>query len=211
MMKRYLALFLIALVSISLVYSSEENLKISRDDGNLYLSVKINVKNQKELQKRLSSGLSNKIIISVQGKDRKNNNPVFSSEYIFEAVYDVWDEKYRLYLLGPQKNLILETENKEEIYMRFLTPRNLRICETKILSPESSYNVKVRIVINPVSKDIIEKIKEYLADPEMTGKGSPTRTIFGSFANTFIPDLNTENIIKYEIKSIGLSDIPVEK
>lgn len=208
-MKKIILLFLIALIPIIESNSIEEGIRLTRDSENLYLSLKIGFKNSKELQRRLSSGLSNKILISVQIKDKKSGSQIFNKEYIFEAIYDVWDEKYRLYFYSPNKNLIFESKDKEDVYKRFTNPENIVLCSIKLLSYESIYNVKVKIIINPVSKDIIEKIKEYLSDPETTNRGTPTRTIFGSFANTFIPDLNTENILKYEIKSINLSDITI--
>jgi len=211
MMKRYLVSFVIFFLLSGTVYTSDESVTVSKDNETVFLSLKIGIKNSKELVKRLSSGLSNKIVISVQIRDKKNNNPVFGREYIYEAVYDVWDEKYRLYSFDPHKKPVFETQDRDEAYRKFLNPEKIRLCEAKSLLPDSNYNIRVRVVVNPVSKDIIEKIKEYLADPEMGNKGSPTRTIFGSFANAFIPDLNTENIIKYEIKSINISEIPVIK
>ncbi|MCX7944857.1 MAG: hypothetical protein N2746_10165 [Deltaproteobacteria bacterium] len=210
-MKRPIILTFVTFILVVNICFGNENLRISRDDESLWVSLKINVKNPKELYKRLSSGLSNRLILSIEIKERRGGTIAFKKEYVFEVIYDVWDEKYRLFTFDPTKKLRFETSNKEEIYTKFVEIEDLRICDVKALSADTLYNIKVKVIINPVSKEIIEKIKEYLADPESTSKGSPPRTIFGSFVNVFIPELNTENIYKYELKSVNINEIPTKK
>ncbi|MGB9599157.1 MAG: hypothetical protein ACP5QK_04275 [Myxococcota bacterium] len=206
-MNRLSPVILLIILIVNPLISSDNNLFFSRDEKNLFLHINIPIKNESEFQKRLSSGLSNKIIISIQMKDKKTNKMVINRDFIFEAVFDVWDEKYRIFLYEPTKRLILETIEKGEVYKRLLNPEKILVCENSLLQSDSVYQVKVKVIINPISKEIIEKIKEYLADPQIVGQGSPTRTIFGSFANTFIPELNTENVIKYEIKAFSIGEI----
>jgi hypothetical protein len=206
-MRRLFAItFFIIILLTHLPAFSEEGISISKDEKNLYLNIKIPVKNTAEFQKRLSSGLSNKIVVSIQIRDKKTNKEAIQRDYVLEAIYNVWDEKYRIFIYEPSKRLILETSDKDEVYKRIINQERIFICENSSLHKDSIYQIKVKIIVNPVSKEIIEKIKEYLADPEVTGLGSPTRTIFGSFANTFIPDLNTEKVIKYEIKAFSIGE-----
>lgn len=209
--RNYLFLFVIFVLLAQNLYSSSQNIKVYKKDEAIYLSLGIEIKNPKEIYKRLSSGLSSKVLISIQVRDKGKGASAIDRELLFEAIYDVWEEKYRLFVYDPKKRLIVETKDREEIYRQFTSPENILIGDIRSFSEESILNIKVKAVINPVSKDILEKIKGYLSDPESGVKGSPTRTIFGSFANTFIPELNVENAIKYEIKAVKIKDIPVIK
>jgi hypothetical protein len=204
-MKRLLIILVLSILYSS--YSQADDLTLYRDAESLFMNIKVVYKGVNELKKRLSSGLSNKIVISVKLKDKKSGKTIVDRGIIFEAIYDVWEEKYRLYSFDPLKTLILETNSKEEIFNRFLNPAGVKICNLHDIPSDGLYNLKLSILINPVSKEIVEKIKEYLSDPESIQKGSSTRTIFGSFANVFIPELNVENSIKLEIRSFRLQEI----
>ncbi|GEM_PF-1780741 len=210
-MKRLLIVILILFVLSYTLSSSDENFWLSKSSDNVFLNLRMKIKNEKELQKRLSSGLPNKLIISVQVKDKSNSMFMLNRDFIFEAIYDVWEEKYRLFSYNPEKRLIFETRDKNEIYKRFLSQGDIRLFEISQIRPDSLIQIKIKVLVNPVSKDIIEKIKEYLSDPEMAARGGSTRTIFGSFANKFIPELNTEDVIKYEFKSVDISALPLKK
>jgi len=186
---------------------AEETLSLYKNKDNIFISLKVVYKNVNELKKKLSSGLSNKIVVSMKLKDKKSGKAIVEKSVIYEAVYDVWEEKYRLYSFEPLKTLVFETNSKDEVFDRFLNITEIKLCDLKSLSPDGTYNLKISVLVNPVSKEIVEKIKEYLSDPEAVQKGTPTRTIFGSFANAFIPELNVENSIKMEMKSFSLQEI----
>lgn len=204
-------IILLLTVSYATSLFAQEGILISRSDEKIYMDLKIPAKNMKEITKRISSGLTNKVLISVQIKEKKSNRVIVNKNFLYQAVYDVWDEKYILSLFDPQKRFTVSTKDKEEILRLLGNPEKMEICDTGALLPRGAYHIKVKVVLNPVSREIIEKIKEYLSDPELVQRDRTTRTIFGSFANVFIPELNTENVVKFEIRSLNLSDIPLKK
>ncbi len=211
---RKLILFLFA--SILIVFSAaklyaEDGIFLKKDEDKIFLQIKIPQKNLKDITKRLSSGLTNKVIISVQIKDKKKNRVILEKSFLFEVVYDVWEEKFILSIFDPEKRMLMSTKDKNEIMNMLSNLHDIELCNSNLLTVDGIYQVKAKVVINPVSREIIEKIKEYLSDPELVQKESATRTIFGSFANTFIPEFNTDNSLKYEIKSLSVGEIHKKK
>jgi hypothetical protein len=155
-----------------------------------------------ELRERVNSGLTNRILLTawLESSDGKwkGGETILS----LQAVYDVWEETYiiqRQDVRGASKKVFRE----QTAFVSELTKvDNLPLLQPQQLDQSKKYILRVVVSVNPPSKELVEKAKEYLSDPEGTKRLSTSRTVFGSFARTFIPSAIGESGQVHEYASM---------
>lgn len=140
-----------------------------------------------DLKGRLSSGLSSRILVAawIESADGQWKGP--ESLVSLQAVYDVWEEIYVLRrddVRGSSKKQVKEPGAFLDALVRL---EAVPLAARGLLEPKRSYIMRATVSVNPPSKELIDKAREYLSDPEGYKRLSTSRTVFGSFARTFIP------------------------
>lgn len=140
-----------------------------------------------DLKGRVSSGLSSRILVAAWVESADGQWKGHESLVSLQAVYDVWEELYILRrddVRGSSKKQWKEPGAFLDALVRL---EAVPLAARELLEPKKSYIVRVTVGVNPPSKELIEKAREYLSDPEGFKRLSTSRTVFGSFARTFIP------------------------
>jgi hypothetical protein len=155
-----------------------------------------------ELRERINSGLTNRIVLTVwlETPDGKWKGP--EGVMTIQAAYDVWEESYtfqRQDLAGHSRKVFKE--------QNAVAAELSRIDDLPVPLPKQPPDhakklvFRVMVSVNPPSKALLEKAKEYLSDPEGTRRLNTSRTAFGSFAHTFIPAALSEGGRVHEFSS----------
>ncbi|MBI5528983.1 MAG: hypothetical protein HY897_21860 [Deltaproteobacteria bacterium] len=155
--------------------------------GTVHASFSIPAILEGDLRGRISSGLTNRILVSAwietAGGEWKGHESLVS----LQAVYDVWDEQYIL----KRDDVSGSTTRREKDPAAFLDALvvldRVPLAAAAVLERSKQYVVRVSVSVNPPSPELLEKAREYLSDPEGFKRLSTSRTAFGSFARTFIP------------------------
>lgn len=140
-----------------------------------------------DLKGRVSSGLSSRIIVAAWVESADGQWRSHESLVSLHAVYDVWEELYILRrddALGSSKKQGKEPGAFLDALVRLDA---FPLVAKGLLEAGRSYVVRVTVSVNPPSRELIDKAREYLSDPEGYKRLSTSRTVFGSFARTFIP------------------------
>jgi hypothetical protein len=137
------------------------------------------------LQKQLSNGLTNVIAVHVTLVPERGSEPeaIFGRE--IDVLYDVWEETYGVTVKDPES-----PAGRRRTFRRFDDLRAF-LAEARAidLGPVSelgsgSWVVQTRVEINPVSKELLERTREFIANPAAAGRsGAPSRSVLGAMAS----------------------------
>jgi len=137
------------------------------------------------LQKQLSNGLTNVIAVHVALLPERGSEPaaIFGRE--IDVLYDVWEETYGVMVKDPDTPY-----GRRRTFRRFEELRALLAEARGIdLGPVSalgngSWVVQTRVELNPVSKELLERTREFIANPSAAGRtGAPSRSVLGAMAS----------------------------
>jgi hypothetical protein len=140
-----------------------------------------------DLRGRVSSGLTSQIIVSAWLESADGQWKGHESLVNLQAVYDVWEEHYVLKRDDLRGSRTRQIKDQAAFLDALVRIESVPLAGKALLDPAKSYVVRVTVSVNPPSRQLIEKAREYLSDPEGYKRLSTSRTAFGSFARTFIP------------------------
>ena len=215
-MKRFLHAIPVVLAAIVSVAAAEPRCVepvLSGRDALLFASIPVPGVLDAELRERAISGLANRILVSARIEAAGGGWHGAESVMTLQALYDVWDEQYlirRTDMRGSTKRLLRE----QAAYMDSLTRiDNIPIAGLATLDPQKKYVIRVTVSVNPPSKELVERAREYLSDPEGAKRLSTPRTVFGSFAMTFIPSAINEagKVYQFYTAPFSPSQILIER
>lgn len=137
------------------------------------------------LQKQLSNGLTNVIAIHVALLPERGQEPAALYGREVDVLYDVWEETYGVTVKDPAS-----PRGRQRSFRRF-DELSAFLAEARAidLGPISelggaSWVVQTRIELNPVSKELLERTREFIANPSAAGRtGGPSRSVLGAMAS----------------------------
>jgi hypothetical protein len=137
------------------------------------------------LQKQLSNGLTNVIAVHVALMPERGQEPVALYGREVDVLYDVWEETYGVTVKDPAS-----PRGRQRTFRRFDELRSF-LAEARAidLGPVSelgngSWVVQARVELNPVSKELLERTREFIANPSAAGRaGTPSRSVLGAMAS----------------------------
>jgi hypothetical protein len=136
--------------------------------------------------KKLSSGLTTNVLIQLRLERQGEPVPVAYFARTVEVTYDLWEEKF-----------IVTREDASGRRRAGVTTRKRAIELAGVLFnaplidlggiPADMYRVRARIETNPVSKEMVDKIRHWLAKSQASKGGAPAPSnYFGSFVGALV-------------------------
>ena len=138
-----------------------------------------------DLRKKLSSGLTNVIALHVALLPEAGGDPaaIFGRE--IDVLYDVWEERWTATVKDPAA-----PEGRSRTFERWEDLRAfLREARGIDLGPltelgDRRWVTQTRLELNPVSKELLERTREFIANPASAGRGGPpSRSVLGAMAS----------------------------
>ncbi len=137
------------------------------------------------LQRQLSNGLTNVIAVHVALVPERGQEPAALYGREIDVLYDVWEEAYGVTVKDPAS-----PGGRPRSFRRFDELRAF-LAEARAidLGPVSELGdarwvVQTRVELNPVSKELLERTREFIANPSAAGRsGSPSRSVLGAMAS----------------------------
>ena len=138
-----------------------------------------------DLQKHLSNGLTNVLDLHVALLPEHGQGAVALYVREVDVLYDVWEESYGVTVKDPAS-----PRGRMHAFRRFEELRTFlaeaRAVDLGPLSElgRSSWVIQTRVELNPVSKELLERTREFIANPAMAGRGgAPSRSVLGAMAS----------------------------
>ena len=138
-----------------------------------------------DLQKRLSNGLTNVIDLHVALLPEHGQGAVALYVREVDVLYDVWEESYGVTVKDPAspRGRMRAFRRFDELRAFLTDARDLDLGPLTALGG-GRWVVQTRVELNPVSKELLERTREFIANPAMAGRGgAPSRSVLGAMAS----------------------------
>ena len=158
--------------------------RVEARDGRLVTTIDLAPAYPPELQRQLSNGLTNVITVHVALVPDGGGEPVALYGREVDVLYDVWEETYGV--------VVKDAAAPRGRAMVFPSFTNLRafLAEARAidLGPLSElaggrWVVQTRVELNPISKELLEKTRDFIANPGAGARGAPSRSVLGAMAS----------------------------
>lgn len=141
-----------------------------------------------ELRRTFGNGLTNVVSLHVALLPEGSEEPAALFGRVIEARYDVWEESYAVVVRDPQsprgRRLVLR--GWEELRALLADARDLDLAPLAALGG-GSWQLRARLELNPVSRELLQKTREYIANPGSGVRGgNPSRSVLGAMASYFL-------------------------
>jgi len=155
--------------------------------GELFVTMKFRDLIDDEIQRKLSRGLPTTIVFTGTLYRRGLRVPIATTVQSCKITWLVWDEVYRLEMTGPDGNRTTATPTLEGVLRRCAEARRLLVATSRELSVGVAVSLRGRLQVNPVSAEILNKIKLWVTRPSRTGTAAPGDALFSTFTGLFMP------------------------
>lgn len=172
------------------------SVKLASRGGRLAATLDLSAAFPASLEREMGNGLTNVVAVYVTVTPVGRRNPALLYGRIVEILFDVWEEAYLVTVKDPYvpqgARLVLPDFTA---LRRFLgEERDLDLGPVKLL-PDGPFVVEARVEVNPVSKEQLERTREFIANP--AGGSRPqggSRSVLGAMASFLLrePDAGSD-------------------
>lgn len=138
-----------------------------------------------ELRRTFANGLTNVVSLHVALLPDGGDEPAALFGRVVEARYDVWEETWAVQIRDPQspRGRRLVVRGWEELRGLLADARDLDLGPVAALG-QGSWQLRARVELNPVSRELLERTREYIANPPSGVRGAtPSRSVLGAMAS----------------------------
>src|SRR5690606_16003146 len=166
-----------------------------------------------EIKKKLLSGLPTTITARAYiFHDNAPGDPVSLSIKTCRVVYDLWDEVFRIELHQAGHKRTTAAVNVEGVLRQCTETKRLPLATVKSLEAKQAYFVGVLVEVNPLSKEMLERIKRWVSRPKGAGAVGPGDSLFGSFVGLFITQVPAaDRVLLFRTPPFVPEKLPVVK
>ncbi len=138
-----------------------------------------------DLSRHLASGLTNVIAVHAAVLPERGGEPVAIYGRELDVLYDVWDETYAVTVKDREhprgERRVLPDATRLRAFLA--EARGLDLGAAAALG-DGGHVVQLRVEVNPVSKELLEKTREFIANPSSSRVGGgPSRSVLGAMAS----------------------------
>jgi hypothetical protein len=139
-----------------------------------------------EIAKKLQSGLPTVITMRGYLFRESGGDPIALTAKSCRIVYDLWDEVFRIQLAQPGGPTSAVAVNVEGVLRNCCEARKLPLVDSALLAAGTRYFVATLVEVNPVSQDMLDRIKRWVTRPNGSNAIGPGDSLFGSFVGLFV-------------------------
>ncbi|MCK6547802.1 hypothetical protein L6R52_18260 [Myxococcota bacterium] len=139
-------------------------------------------------RRRLGGGLTSRVLVEMELVDAAGAS-VATTVRACQLRLDVWDDVLFVAVTDADRTrrnkFVLTDEALRACGRVEATP----IAERSLLAKRSGYRLVVRVALNPVSTEVLDRTREFMANPRgASGAGARPRAFFGAVAKLFRSD-----------------------
>ncbi len=151
---------------------------------------------------RLASGLPTVVAMRAYLLREGEPDPVALAVRTCRVVYDLWDEVFRIKMTGPGGDRDTAALNPEGVLRQCAEVRDLPVAAQALVAPGKVYFLGVIVEVNPVSPEMIEQMRRWVARPGGSTGIGPGDALFGSFVGLFLRNIGSaERTLRFRTQS----------
>jgi hypothetical protein len=152
----------------------------------LYVTLAFRDVVDEEIRRKLSRGLPTTIAFTGTLYRRGVKGPISTTAQTCKITYQVWDEAYRLEITRPDGSRTRWTTTPEGVLRRCAEVTRLLVATSRELSAGVPVFLRGHVDVNPLSTELLEKIKLWVNRPARTGTAAPGDALFSTFTGLFM-------------------------
>lgn len=137
------------------------------------------------LKEKLKSGLTTRVVLRSQILDVDANEVRALTLSEYRVLYRVWDEDYVVRHWTTLGERTFKARRYRDVVRRISSQRAVPVASRADLPQGGRYQAVIHVEIDPVSEDLVEKVREYLTNPGGHRQESGARGLFGNLARIF--------------------------
>jgi hypothetical protein len=156
----------------------------------LYLSVGFRDVIDQELQAKLSRGLPTTIVLTAAiyraTAGTAASQPISTTAHTCKVTWHVWEEAYRVEVTRPGGTQVRWTTTVEGVLRRCADVRRLLSGTAQQIPLNTSLFCSAKVQVNPLSPEVLQKLKLWVLRPSGTGTAAPSDALFSTFTGLFL-------------------------
>ena len=138
------------------------------------------------IRKQLTSGLKTTVLVQLFLERQGRRSPEAFWARTVELTYDLWEDKFLIFRednAGRRRAVVSDKSRAVDLAAEI---SNVNLVDTSTLPP-GVYRIRAKIETNPVSKEMLEKIRSWLVKSQGKSSQSPApANYFGSFVGALV-------------------------
>jgi len=136
---------------------------------------------------RLMGGLPTTIVMRAYVFRETGGAPLAAAFKTCRVIFDLWDEVYRIEIAQTGVgDVVTASPTLEGVLRRCAEADRLAVIGRSVLPVNASYYLAGIVEVNPVSPEMLERIKRWVSRPSGTSTSAPGDALFGSFVGLFV-------------------------
>lgn len=135
---------------------------------------------------KLMSGLPTVIALRAYLFKDGTTDPIALAARSCRVVYDLWEEVFRLSITEAGSTKSAVAVNKDGVLRQCAEAKKLALLDRTSMNDETKYFVAGIVEVNPVSSEMLERIKKWVTRPNGSTSLSASDSLFGSFVGLFV-------------------------
>jgi hypothetical protein len=168
------------------IVTREAHFDWDADTGLLYLDILFRDIVDPNLQSKLSRGLPTTIVLTAAVYRAGSAAPLSTTAQTCKVTWHVWEEAYLVEVLRPGSTRQSWTTTAEGVIRRCTEVRHLLAGDATQIPQRTALVAAGKIQVNPVSAELLQKIKRWVMRPSATGTAAPGDALFSTFTGLFL-------------------------
>ena len=136
---------------------------------------------------KLMGGLPTIIVMRAYVFAESGGAPLAAAFKSCRVIFDLWDEVYRIEISQTGANdLVTASPTLEGVLRRCAETDRLAVLGRSVLPSNSNFYLAGAVEVNPVSPEMLERIKRWVSRPSGNTTAAPGDALFGSFVGLFV-------------------------
>lgn len=157
------------------------------------------------IRAKLSRGLPTTIVLTATIYRPGVRDPLATTAQTCRVTWHVWEEAYRIELTRPGSVQVRWTTTLEGVLRRCAEARRLLAGNASQIPEGVPLVVRGSIQVNPVSPEVLQKLRLWVMRPSGTGTAAPGDALFSTFTGLFLQRIGDA---ERDVRFVTLAETP---
>jgi hypothetical protein len=154
--------------------------------------------------RKLTLGLPTTIILTGLLYTQGSDQPLASTLQNCKITWHVWEEMYRVEVNRPDQQSVLRhwSPTLNGVLRRCAETERLLVADSGQVRDERPLVLRGKVLVNPVSPELLKKIQSWISRPSNTAAASPGSILFSTFTGLFMTRIGeAERVLEFSTRA----------
>jgi hypothetical protein len=154
--------------------------------------------------RKLKLGLPTTIVLTGLLYAQGSEQPIASTLQNCRITWHVWEEMYRVEVNRPDQPTQRQwSPTLNGVLRRCAQTERLPVAQANQLPAERSLTLKIKVLVNPISPELLEKIQSWISRPANTATASPGSILFSTFTGLFLTRIGeADRVLEFSTRPV---------